>query len=320
MGGHITLTSKPGAGSTFEVSIPLPAHDAGPARKPFTPPNLTGQPIMLVAAQSVGTSLLARRLERWGAQICTVSDIVVAHALLPERSWHAVLVDHAMGADDVWRLGQAALAHATRRIVVVTPPTRHELRSLGAAAFTGYLVKPMRAASIAARLAAPAEDLATLRAFDHAPDCNATDQTEATATAAAQSLSILVAEDNDINALLMRSLLARLGHDVTITTNGEDALESWTNAHAAEAPYDLVLMDVQMPKLDGIETARRIREREAGQHLRRTMILALTANTLIDDRYACFEAGMDGFLVKPLDQDKLADALAALLAARHLAA
>lgn len=75
-----------------------------------------------------------------------------------------------------------------------------------------------------------------------------------------------------------------------------------------------------MPKLDGIETTKRIRAHEAGQRVRRTTILALTANTLVDDRYACFEAGMDGFLVKPLDREKLADALAALAAARHLAA
>jgi CheY-like chemotaxis protein len=136
----------------------------------------------------------------------------------------------------------------------------------------------------------------------------------------AQQLSILVAEDNEINALLMRSLLTRLGHHVVITTNGEAALESWQAAESAGTPYDLVLMDIQMPKLDGIETSRRIRACEAGIRLRPTPILALTANTLVEDRYACFEAGMDGFLVKPLDRDKLAEALANLAASRHLAA
>jgi CheY-like chemotaxis protein len=79
-------------------------------------------------------------------------------------------------------------------------------------------------------------------------------------------------------------------------------------------------MDIQMPKLDGIETTKKIRAREAGQRVRRTAILALTANTLVEDRYACFEAGMDGFLVKPLDREKLADALAGLVASRHIAA
>jgi CheY-like chemotaxis protein len=79
-------------------------------------------------------------------------------------------------------------------------------------------------------------------------------------------------------------------------------------------------MDIQMPQLDGIETTKRIRAREAGQHGRQTPILALTANTLVEDRYACFEAGMDGFLIKPLDREKLTEALAGLAASRHIAA
>jgi CheY-like chemotaxis protein len=79
-------------------------------------------------------------------------------------------------------------------------------------------------------------------------------------------------------------------------------------------------MDIQMPTLDGIETTRCIRAREAAHPGRKTPILALTANTLVEDRYACFEAGMDGFLIKPLDREKLADALAGLYAARHVAA
>jgi CheY-like chemotaxis protein len=119
---------------------------------------------------------------------------------------------------------------------------------------------------------------------------------------------------------LIRSLLTRLGHHAVITTNGEAALESWLAARSAGAPYDLILMDIQMPQLDGIETTKRIRAREAGQAGPPTPILALTANTLVEDRYACFESGMDGFLVKPLDRDKLADALAGLAASKHIAA
>ena len=126
-----------------------------------------------------------------------------------------------------------------------------------------------------------------------------------------------MAEDNEINALLMRSLLTRLGHHVVITTNGEAALESWQAAESAGTPYDLVLMDLQMPELDGIETTKRFRACEAGKAVRaRRLILALTANTLVEDRYACFEAGMDGFLVKPLDREKLVEALASLAASR----
>jgi CheY-like chemotaxis protein len=133
-------------------------------------------------------------------------------------------------------------------------------------------------------------------------------------------LSILVAEDNEINALLMRSLLTRLGHRLVMTTDGEQALDAWLAADTAGTPYDLILMDLQMPKLDGIETTKRIRDGEAGRHARRTPIIALTANSQADDRTACGEAGMDGFLVKPLDREKLDQALAELSAARDLAA
>jgi CheY-like chemotaxis protein len=320
MGGRITLQSQPGVGSTFEVSVPLGASDGdGGEQRLFAAPDLSGQSIMLVAPQGIEASLVARRLQRWGGQTCVVSDIAVAQALLPERSWHAVLIDRALGADDVELLGEAARAHATQRIVMFTPAARHELDPASiSSAFTGYLIKPLRAASLAARLTTAPEVPAPNLAADALIE--AADQAETPAAALSRTLSILVAEDNEINALLMRSLLTRLGHHAVITSNGEAALESWLSARSAGAPYDLVLMDIQMPQLDGIETTKRIRGLEAGQAGRQTPILALTANTLVEDRYACFEAGMDGFLIKPLDREKLADALAGLAAARHLAA
>jgi len=320
MGGRIALQSEPGVGSTFEVAIPLAAADANSEQKAFAPPDLTGQAIMLVAPQSIEATLVARRLQRWGGQTCLVSDIVVAQALLPERSWHAVLIDRALGTEEVAMLAEAARGHAAQRIVMFTPAARHELQLASAAssALTGYLIKPLRAASLAARLSTapevPAPSLAAEALIEPS------DEAETPATAPAHGLSILVAEDNEINALLMRSLLTRLGHHAVITTNGEEALESWLAAKSAGAPYDLVLMDIQMPQLDGIETTKRIREREAGQAGRQTPILALTANTLVEDRYACFEAGMDGFLIKPLDREKLTEALAGLAASRHIAA
>ena len=315
MGGRIALESKLGAGSTFEVSVPLAASD-GNGHKTFVAPDLSGHSVMLVSPQSVEASLIARRLQRWGGQTCLVADIAVAEALLPERSWQAILIDHALGTAVIEKFCETACTHAAHRIVMFTPSSRQELQPSLASAFTGYLVKPLRAASLAARLTATPEVLA--------PDIAGEPLIEAARTevkaAPSSGLSILVAEDNEINALLMRSLLARLGHRAVITTNGEEALESWQAARSAGAPYDLVLMDIQMPQLDGIETTRRIRGLENGQPGRQTPILALTANTLVEDRYACFEAGMDGFLIKPLDREKLTEALAGLAASRHIAA
>ncbi|WP_050425350.1 PAS domain-containing hybrid sensor histidine kinase/response regulator [Bradyrhizobium tropiciagri] len=320
MGGRITLASTPGSGSTFEVSIPLTAADTGEANS-FTAPDLAGQSIMLVAPHSIEASLISRRLQRWGAQTCIVSDANVAEALLPERSWHTVLIDHTLGTPAIEAFAEAARIHATHRIVMVTPSTRQDLAAFETAMFTGYLVKPLRASSLAARLTASPEiaapSLVIEAVTEPAPIAPA-------AAPAGKGLSILVAEDNEINALLMRSLLTRLGHNVVITTNGEQAMESWLSATSAGTPYDLVLMDIQMPRLNGIETTKQIRAQESGglaaQSGRRTPILALTANTLVEDRYACFEAGMDGFLIKPLDREKLEEALAGLAAGRHIAA
>ncbi|WP_315759067.1 MULTISPECIES: PAS domain-containing hybrid sensor histidine kinase/response regulator [unclassified Bradyrhizobium] len=313
MGGRIALQSQLGAGSTFEVSVPLPPALERGEQNSFRGPDLAGRSVMLVAPAGLQAELIERRLQNWGAQTCLVAEAEVAEALLPERAWHAVLVDDAIGSDASLRLGGAAQHHTTRLIVLVTPVSRHELTP--AAPFNGYLVKPLRAASLAARVSVDTDGTVPALADDPIPTI-----APPIAVQAGGSLSILVAEDNDINALLMRSLLTKLGHHADIAVHGEAALDSWLAARSAGAPYDLILMDVQMPKLDGIAAAKRIRAIEASEPGRRTPILALTANALVEDRYACFEAGMDGFLVKPIDRDKLDEALANLAAARQVAA
>jgi CheY-like chemotaxis protein len=192
-----------------------------------------------------------------------------------------------------------------------TPATRHELQpSSASSAFTGYLVKPLRAASLAARLTMAPEVLAPSLAGDALIEPS--DTAETSATAAARGLSILVAEDNEINALLTRALLTRLGHVPVMAESGSMALERWHDAREKGAPYDLVLMDMHMPGVDGLEAARRIRAAEAERNDRPTPIIALTANAFAEDREACLAAGMDGFLVKPLERDRLAAALDAL--------
>ena len=125
---------------------------------------------------------------------------------------------------------------------------------------------------------------------------------------------MLLAEDNVINQRLISRLLEKMGHEVTLAGDGQEALRL-----LAENEFDLVAMDMQMPVMDGLEATERIRAREKGLggHI---PIVAMTANAFEEDRRRCFEAGMDGFLIKPLDREKLADALAGLAASRHIAA
>ncbi|MBI5130749.1 MAG: response regulator [Rhodopseudomonas palustris] len=316
MGGRITLHSQPGAGSTFTVSLPLVAADGGEAAPAFVAPDLVGQSILLAAPHTLEADLVARRLRRWGAEPCIVSDLGAARAALPERAWSAMLIDVDFGADAASALALSAEPHATQRIVMLTPAARAGLLPNLPAALTGYLVKPLRAASLAARLSGTLIDVVAPGIAEVDPPALAASDEQMVG----RKLSILVAEDNEINALLIRSLLTKLGHRAVIAGDGEQAVQSWLAAATDGAPFDLVLMDVQMPVRDGIAASRQIRAQESARAARRTPILALTANTLAEDRNACLAAGMDGVLVKPLDRDKLVDLLADIAAARPLIA
>jgi PAS domain S-box-containing protein len=332
MGGRIEVESAPGAGSTFRVTVALPgaAAESEPALRA---PDLAGMDVLIVAASAIEAPLVARRLTQWGAKTGTVAD--PQGAAVSGQPWDAILVDHALGLDACRRVAGAIADTIARRIVLITPAERHELPALQAAGFNGYLVKPIRVASLAARLGGEylgaerfgaerfgaerlgaerlgAERLGAERLGAERDDFDrgGRHQAQALAPSAARALAILIAEDNEINALLARALLARLGHRPTIVPNGAAAFEAWLAARAAKAPYDLVLMDVHMPASDGIEATRRIRAAEAEGP--RTPIIALTADALSGDRDACLKAGMDGFLTKPLDRERLADVLAAL--------
>jgi PAS domain S-box-containing protein len=299
MGGTIALKSTLGVGSTFSFSVPLPAADA--AAPPQPPPQLTAASVLIVAPGPIEAPLIARRLGDWGARTCLIADEQVASALLPERPWDAIVVDHGLGPRALEALARNAAV--PQRIVVLTPANRGDWPALQAAGFTGYLVKPVRAASLAARLSGEPQRqdgeaiAAPVRA--HAADLEG-----------APGLSVLIAEDNEINALLTRALLLRLGHRPTLAANGAIAVESFVAACAAGVAYDLVLMDVNMPELDGLEASRRIRAAEIAAGSPPTPIIALTANLFAEDREACLKAGMNAVLVKPLDRERLAEALA----------
>ncbi|MBV9953887.1 MAG: response regulator [Pseudolabrys sp.] len=289
-GGAIGVESTLGAGATFSFTWPLPA--AGNQDSPLPWPDLTDRAVLLVSPSQIETSLLARRLARWGATIAIATDEQSAVHKLAERHWDAMLVDLAI-ARRMSAVGHLASVNATRRIVLLTPAERAEHGAPIPEDFNGYLMKPVRAASLAARIEAPPE----------APLVPNDTPAPFVAAAPDKSLAVLVAEDNEINALLARALLTRLGHRVTNAGDGETALIHWQAARDIDQPFDLVLMDLNMPKLGGLDAARRIRMLEGEQT--RTPLYALTANASAVDREACLDAGMDGFLAKPLERDRL---------------
>jgi len=302
-GGSIGVESEPGHGATFAFSLPLPtAHQNARDRAAdeFAAPDLTDSAILIVAASTIEPALIARRLARWGATICIAADENTAVEKLAERHWDAMLVDHAL-SQTMSAIAQLTGINAARRIVLIAPPERHRLAALRDAGFTNYLIKPVRAASLAALLRGEA---ATIGPADSAP------LIESPQTAPGRSLSILVAEDNEINALLTRALLSKLGHRPAGATGGDAAVAAWRAARANGEPFDLILMDLHMPGLDGLEAARQIRALEAGDG--RTPIVALTANAFAEDREAALSAGMDDFLVKPLQRERLRQVLDAV--------
>ena len=181
-------------------------------------------------------------------------------------------------------------------LVLLAPEDRERIEPLRAQGYAGYLIKPLRRASLAERI------LAVGRPTVPASRRDAPRDERAAPREAATGLRVLLAEDNPVNALLARALLTRAGCTVDRAGTGEEAV-----AAALAQPYDLILMDMRMPGMSGLDAARAIRA--AG---RATPVVALTANAFDDDRRACRESGMDGFLTKPLDPAALEATLARL--------
>ncbi|HKY87272.1 MAG TPA: response regulator [Pseudorhodoplanes sp.] len=305
MGGTIRVESAPGLGALFEFTVTLPtADESAPEKmlKTAPAPDFAGKSILIVSPVAIEAPLIARRLAQWRAKVTIVPDAAAAAAVMPERRWDAIVADHALGEEALGTLARMSAKTISHRIVLITPPARGALPALKEKGFNNYLVKPVRAVSLAARLAVSDDANHMLdRIEDDAsivPD----------QSAHTHGLSILVAEDNEINALLARSLLTKLGHRPVVAANGLDALESYFGARTAGTPFDLVLMDVRMPGIDGLEAARRIRAAES-KGGPRVPIVALTANAYPEHREACLAAGMDGFVTKPLDRERLMRAL-----------
>ena len=282
-GGEVSVSSRPGDGAAFrfeaEFAVSRPPPDRG---------CLHGLRVRVRSPSRIVREAATAQLEACGATAVDGSDCDV------------VLLDADAATP-------AAAVGAPPTLVLLAPEARALIEPLRAKGYAGYLIKPLRRASMAERVLAVAHaSPASGAPGGSGPPGSATPGSAADERAGpaggAAGLRVLLAEDNPVNALLARALLVRAGCLVDRAGGGAEAVSA-----ALARPYALILMDMRMPGMDGLAAARAIRAAGCA-----TPIVALTANAFDEDRRACRDAGMDGFLAKPLDPAALDAALARL--------
>lgn len=296
MGGTLWLESPDEGGAVFTFAVALPQAEADVSAP--MPARLAGRSALIVAQSPFEASFLGERLADSGAHVRRVAGEEAALDALtpPQPAPDIVIVDCALGPQATARLAAAARAAGVARSLILFSP--FERRALGEQAtqgFDGWLTKPVRGHSLFARLE-----------NSPVPDVGEADQPLPLAGA---GLNVLVAEDNDINAIVATRMIEKLGARVTRVADGRAAVEEAARARAHGREYDLAFMDIRMPELDGLEAARRIRAAEAASGAAPMRIVALTANAFEEDRQAALAAGMDDALTKPVDPQRLAQAL-----------
>ncbi|MHB8901069.1 MAG: PAS domain S-box protein, partial [Thermoguttaceae bacterium] len=301
MGGKLKVTSAPGLGSRFWFSLPLAVAEDGAARDDDAEAvrQLRGQPVLIVDKNRASRELLTKVLSRWEMR----PDIGVDgdHALgklyraeTESRGFRVMVVDAETVGSNCWFLPRrmAESLDEVPAVVLMTHPgkERWEAGDPGRHRNLVCLEKPISAGRL---LAAIRRALGL--AFSAADPVPSSPLSEV----ASRPLSVLLAEDTPANQEVVRSVLQRRGHRVTVVVNGREATEE-----VDRQAYDVVLMDITMPIMDGYAATRIIRQRER-RGGRRVPILALTAHATMEHRENCAAAGMDGYLAKPIDVGQL---------------
>ncbi|TQS42121.1 CHASE3 domain-containing protein [Cryptosporangium phraense] len=312
MGGDIRVESTVGVGTAFTFRAPLSAcadrRAAGPSA------DLAGRSVLIVDDNASSRRQLAAALSSWGLSWSEAASADAAlDALSSGIAYDLALVDaHLVGPDastDGIAADGIALARAMRALpagrelpLVLLAGAGDQPAAADADLFRAVLAKPLRPSALRStldRALAPA-------GADATPARRASDVVAA--PVAARRLRVLLAEDNPINQQVAQMIVEKLGHRIDTVGNGQEAVEA-----LARTSYDAVLMDVQMPVLDGLEATRRIRAEVPAE--RQPHIIAMTASVLVEDQAACRAAGMDSYLPKPVRSADLAAALAGVAGA-----
>jgi CheY-like chemotaxis protein len=273
MGGEVGLFSKPGYGATFWVELPFAA-----AEEMSAPLSLSGARVAVITPSHV----LAQSVR---AVIGSLGGVVVEREEQPD----VILFDWNESAD-----GESvdAMKRSARAVIaLIAQEQREAIARARAGGIVHYTLKPLRRRSLVERIRVSLGEVIAAIA-DEAP------RADEPASQTLTGLRVLLAEDNPINALLARKFLTRAGCIVVGAQDGEEAV-----AAAAAAAFDLILLDIRMPRVDGIEAAERIRAGDGPSA--RAPIVALTADTGDEERMRAMRAGMDDFITKPIDANRL---------------
>ena len=320
MGGRIWVESEVGVGSNFQFEIPLHAVQTGPiAWSSAGEDQLSGKRVLVVDDNATNRRIVDLQTTRWGMHPSSVASGEQALALLANgERFDVALLDVQMPGMDGYELAariRASHDAASLPILVLTSQGTDGARSreLGVAQ---TLSKPIKSAHLMAALSRVLDRPASARQSQIGQPIqvvqNAPTNVDANAPlskgklADAHPLRILLAEDNLVNQRVATLILQGLGYKIVVASNGIMALEMMLESAATHA-FDLVLMDVQMPVMDGLEATRRIRAELPAA--KQPQIVAMTANAMEGDREICLSAGMDDYLSKPIKPAALAQAL-----------
>ncbi len=304
MGGQIRMESTPGAGSRFIFTVRFKVGTARPSTSvEDAARTFEGKTVMIVDDNETNRRILTTMLGHWGLHTVQADSAGSALAALDRMSnagqpVSLIITDLHMPEIDGFQLTESIRSHPILKNVPIV--------LLSSSTTTGDQDRCNRL-RIAARLLKPAKQSLLLDNIVRVlAGASRTDSGAAPAQAAVSStsktrppLNVLLAEDNPVNQKFAVRVLEGAGHRVTVANNGREALDRW-----ASNAFDLILMDVQMPEMDGLDATREIRTKESGSGKRST-IIAMTANAMTGDREMCIEAGMDGYVPKPVKKDVL---------------
>jgi CheY-like chemotaxis protein/anti-sigma regulatory factor (Ser/Thr protein kinase) len=308
MNAELTLDSAPGEGSQFTLALEVPVVEPGVQdRRPFA-----GRRFLIVSSSMIELSVLMRRLFDLGAQVDCASSLEAAREMIqPDAPFDAVLVDDGHEIDAIALL-ETCRDRGLATIALTTPAGRKRLDQLRALGLAGHLIKPIRTQTLQ-RILSKVVAGVRLDPVEAPPAAGPTEMALAAPPSvscpkAGRSLRVLLADDNEINTLLAISMIGRQGHQIETAENGAIAIEAVRSA-AARHPFDVILMDLHMPVVDGFEAIATIRADE-GLSGQRATIIALTADSSDFTAQRALETGADLALTKPVQASRLADIFA----------